>query len=65
MKQSKLNLPDLEFTLTPSPGAPKKRARKSKKAVWVDEKIKGNTKGLQLELFAYKGQQLTIGELEQ
>lgn len=60
MKQSKLKLPDIGFSLKPSPRPPKKRARNGKKGVWLNEKIKGNTGGLQLPLFKRKGQQTNI-----
>ena len=60
MKQSKLNLPDPGFTLKPSPRPPKIRTRNGKKLVWLNEKVKGNTGGLQLPLFERKGQQTNI-----
>lgn len=61
MKQSKLPLVQPDFTLTPSKFlAPKRRRRKGKKLVWPSEKIKGNTGGLQLEMFERKGQQTHI-----
>ncbi|GAI02393.1 unnamed protein product [marine sediment metagenome] len=60
MENQKLNLPDIGFTLKPSPRPPKKRIRKGKSLVWVNEKIKGNTGGLQLPLFEGKGQQTNI-----
>ena len=59
MKQQKFNLKE-HLQLIPSEPPPKKRARKGRKATWPDEKIKANTKGLQLELWPYKGQQTSI-----
>lgn len=59
MKQQKFNMKE-HLQLIPSDPPREKRPRDKKKAVWVDEKIKGNTQGLQLKIFAYKGQQLTI-----
>lgn len=60
MKQDKLKLPDPGFSLKPSPRPPKKRVRKGRKGVWLNEKVKGNTRGLQLPLFERKGQQTNL-----
>ena len=62
MKPQKLNLKS-KFDLAPSPAPPKKRSRKGRKAVFPNTKIRGNTMGLQLNLWPYKGQQLTIGDI--
>lgn len=59
MKQQKFNLKE-HLALIPSDPPREKRPRDKKKATWPDEKIKGNTQGLQTEMFPYKGQQLTI-----
>ncbi len=59
MKQQKFNLKE-HLQLIPSEPPRIKRPRKGKKAVFLDEKIKANTKGLQLDLFPYKGQQLAL-----
>ncbi len=59
MKQQKFNLRE-HLQLIPSEPPPKKRARKGKKATWPNDKVKGNTGGLQLELWAHKGQQMNI-----
>ncbi len=59
MKQQKFNLRE-HLQLIPSDPPRIKHPRKGRKAVWPDDKIKGNTKGLQLELWAYKGQQTSI-----
>ncbi len=59
MKQQKFNLKE-HLQLIPSNPPRIKRPRKGRKGVSLDEKIKANTKGLQLELWAYKGQQTSI-----
>lgn len=59
MKQQKFNMKE-HLELVPSDPPREKRPRDKKKVTWPSEKIKGNTKGLQTELFPYKGQQLTV-----
>ena len=59
MKQQKFNLEE-HLQLIPSEPPPKKRARKGRNATWPNDLIKGNTKGLQLELWPYKGKQTSI-----
>ncbi len=59
MKQQKFNLKE-HLRLIPSEPPRIKRLRKGRKASWPDDKVKGNTKGLQLELWAHKGQQTSI-----
>ena len=64
LKSQALNLKqNFELSLTPAP--PQKRPRMGKKAIWPSEKVKGSTKGLQLNLWPYKGEQLTIDYREE
>lgn len=59
MKQQKIDIRE-HLALIPSEPPRIKRPHDNKKAVWMNEKVKGNTQGLQMELWPYKGQQLTI-----
>lgn len=59
MKQQKLDIKQ-HLALIPSEPPRTKRPRKGKRLVFLDEKIKGNTGGLQLTLWPYKGQQTNI-----
>ena len=59
MKQQKFNLKE-HLKLIPSDPPRIRRPHKKKRATWPDDKIKGNTGGLQLKLWAHKGQQTSI-----